>query len=600
MNTDNNKIFHNMKALFRLFVNVFVILITASITSCTSNEKTVKDVMDSTISNLYKTMNAKELVELDYEKAFALFSEEDKEVLSSRHWEFTANVPVVVSVMRSSGQKVVPFWLPERGFIKTELTIKNEQTTYEVWQKSFGSGTVGLGINGFENYLLHYFVSVAPKTRNDQLELSNFFPVNQYVSILEDGAFTYHDWDDLLLMDVPEAMKGQILLTTIRGRGSESHLVGAFRSTGYPSSQTPDQIMLSWSTDPSTGIDIQWRTDTTIAEGIVRFRAKGSSQEFSANAERDRIEDRVLMNDRYINRFTAQLRNLKPGTIYEYQIAPQTDWSPNHSFSTPADDNKFSFVWFGDTHHSPAFEELINMAEKTHPDAAFYSIAGDLISDGLYRNEWDDLFEFSKDVICRKPLMSVIGNHDSRCGLGASMYRELFSYPKNGPQGIEKEHTYSFRYKNALFLMIDVTSPIDIQRSWIEEQLASSDATWKFAMFHFPPYSRSEPYNYLQKAWIPVFDKYHVDMVMGGHVHYYMRSKPMKGSQVVPSYNDGTAYVISIGIPTRNRQLTNEPYEAAIYAGGHLYQYVQINGNVLKFISSNAENKIIDSFSMKK
>ena len=584
----------------KLIVNVVFYIFLTTLVSCTTREETVKEVMDKTISTLYMTMNEKELSELDYEKVFSLFSEKDKEVLSNRHWVFDVNVPVVVSVMRSTKQEIVPFWLPASGFIKTDMVMKNEQTVYEVWQKSFRAGTVGLGINGFEYYTLHYFVSVAPKNENDQVELSNFFPENQYVGILKDGAFTYHDWTELVLMDVPEAMKGQKLLTTVRGRGVETHLIDAFRKTNYPSSHTPDQIILTWSSDPSTGIDIQWRTDTTVVNGIVRYREKGDSQEFSINAERSRIEDRVLMNDRYIYHFTAQLRDLKPGTNYEYQIVPQTIWYGNHTFSTPAVDDQFSFIWFGDTHHSPTFEELINLAEKTHPDAAFYSIAGDLISDGLYRDQWDDLFEFSKDVICHKPLMSVIGNHDNRSGLGALMYRELFSYPKNGPQGIEKEHTYSFRYKNALFLMIDVTSPVEVQTSWIEEQLANSDATWKFAMFHFPPYNRSEPYLSVQEAWVPLFDKYHVDMVMAGHVHYYMRSKPMKGGQVVSSYNDGTAYIISIGIPTRDRQVTAEAYEAAIYTGGNLYQYVQINGNELKFIAVNSENKVIDSFTVKK
>jgi len=575
-------------------------LLILCIVSCTVKEKTVKEVMDRTISDLYKTMNAKELTELDYDKTLSLFSENDKKVLSTRYWMFDVNVPVIVSVMRSTGQKIVPFWLPERGFIKTDMVINNEQTTYEVWQKSFSAGTVGLGINGFENYLLHYFVSVAPQNKNEQLELSNFFPENQHVGILEDGAFTYHDWDDLVLKDVPEVMKGQKLLTTIRGRGTETHLVGGFRTTSYPSSQTSDQIMLTWSSDPSNGIDIQWRTDTTVADGIIRFRAKGSSNEMPVKADKYLMEDRMLMNDRYINRFTAKIRDLKPGTTYDYQIIPQTDWPENQVFSTPADDDQFSFIWFGDAHYSPKFGDLANRAKKEHPDAAFYSIAGDMISDGLYRNQWDDLLEFTKDVICRRPLMSVIGNHETRCGLGALMYRELFSYPKNGPKGVEKEHTYSFRYKNALFLMIDVTSPIEVQTSWIEEQLANTDATWKFAMFHFPPYNRAEPESNIEKAWVPVFDKYHVDMVMGGHVHYYMRSKPMKGGQVVSSYNDGTAYVISIGIPTRNHQLTDEPYEAARYAGGHLYQYVQINGNELKFISANSENKLIDSFIVKK
>ena len=565
-----------------------------------SPEQSVKEVMDKTITNLYKTLDAKELNSLTEEKVMALFSDDEKEVLSTRHWMFSVNVPVVVSVMRSNEQKVIPFWLSQSGFVKTAMTIKNEQTTYEVWQKAYPAGNVGLGVNGFENFMLHYFVSVAPKNKNDKLELSGFFPVNQNVGVLDNGAFIYHDWDELVLKDVPEAMKGEKLLTTIRGRGDETHLIGVFRSTAYPSSSKPDQVMLTWSSDPSTGMDIQWRTDTTVTNGVLKYREKGRTQEFSVNASRYLMEDRALMNDRYINRFTAELRGLKPGTTYEYQVAPQSVWSDEFAFSTAAADNQFSFNWFGDTHHSAKYGEILKLAEKSYPDAAFFSIVGDMVSDGLQRDQWDDLFEFSKPALSHKPMMSVLGNHDNRSGLGALMYRELVSYPKNGPAGVEKEHTYSFTYKNALFLMIDCTAPIEIQNSWIDEQLAKSNATWKIAMFHFPPYNWEEPYFNIQKAWVPIFDKYHVDMVLGGHIHYYMRSKPMKDGKVVPSYNDGTAYIISVGIPANAREMPEEPYAEVRNNEGPLFQNLNINGNELTYVSVNSENKVIDTFRIKK
>lgn len=579
---------------------IVIICLLISLSCRRQTDETVKQVMDTVIENLYRTMSMTELSELDNQKVISLFSKDELEVLSSKHWMFDVNVPVMVSVMRSSEQKQLPSWLKPEGFVKSDMVVKNEQTKYEVWQKAFKKGRVGLGINGFENYSLHYFVSVTPRNKGDQLVLSNFFPDNQYVGVMNVGAFTYHDWDELILTEVPDALINQKLLTTFRGRGTETHLAGAFRTTAYQSSKVPDQVMLTWSSDPSTGIDIQWRTDTTVAGGVVKYRLEGSTRELSVNAVKYRMEDRVLMNDRFINRFTARLRNLKPGAMYEYQIIPQTDWAEKRSFSTPAHDDQFSFIWFGDTHYSPRFGELFTKADSTHPDAAFYSIAGDMVSDGLFRNQWDALFEFPKDIVCRKPFMSVLGNHDNRSGLGALMYRELFSYPANGPEGVEKEHTYSFRYKNALFLMIDATSPIEEQSSWIETQLANTDATWKFAMFHFPPYNWQEPYVNIQQAWVPFFDKYHVDMVMSGHIHYYMRSKPMKGGKVAASYNDGTAYVISVGIPTDKGEITGEPYAACRNTMGHLYQYLQINGNELTFRAVNFEEKVIDSFRIKK
>jgi len=363
------------------------------------DETTVKEVMDNMVTRLYKTKSHSELSSLTYDQAMHLFTPEEMHILGTRHWMFDVNVPVVVSVMRSTKQKVVPFWLKENGFHKTDMTLKNEMTTYEVWQKKFETGKVGLGINGFANYSLHYFVCVGPQNKNDKLELSRFFPKNQYVGTIEDGAFTYHDWDELVLMDVPEALQGQKLLTTIRGRGVESHLVGAFRKTSYPSSATPDQVMLTWSSSPTTSMDIQWRTDTTVETGEVRYREKGSTDVLTASADKYIMEDRLLMNDRFDQRFTAHLQNLKPGTTYEYQIAPEMNWNKNYTFSTSDNSDTFSFVWFGDTHHSPEWGKLINKAYESHPDAAFYSIAGDLVSEGLHRDQWDDLFEYSKNVM---------------------------------------------------------------------------------------------------------------------------------------------------------------------------------------------------------
>jgi hypothetical protein len=584
------------------YTRLIGVLVVVLFISCAPRKViSVKEVMDNTIAKLYKTMDYKQLSKLTNEQVMTIFSPDEKEALATQHWSFDVNVPVVVSVMVSEKQNVLPFWLTEKGFRKTNLTMKNEQTVYDVWQKSFKAGRVGLGVNSFDQDLgMHYFVSVAPEKKDDQLNLSNFVPEKQFVGTLDNGAFTYHDWDELVLADVPAEMKGQKLLTTTRGRMEESHLVGAFRSTNYPSSATPDQIHLSWSSDPTTSMDIAWRTDTTVNQSDVKFRIKGTTDEQSVFGEKVRLEDRMLANDRYVNHFTAKLSNLKPGTTYEYVVGDKADWKDASTFNTAANDNSYSFIWFGDTHFSPKFGEILHLSYEKHPDAAFYSIVGDLVSDGLFRNQWDDLFEYSRGVMNNIPLMAVPGNHDNRAGLGAQLFRDQFSYPLNAPEGVPTEQTYSFTYKNTLFLMIDATSPMEPQTPWIEKQLAESKATWKIAMFHFPPYNWEEPYPDIQKAWVPLFDKYHVDMVFGGHIHYYMRSKPMKGGQVVASYKDGTAYIISVGIPNREHEMTPEPYAVLRNSTGHLYQYVKVEGTKLRSETYDNQNKLIDSFELTK
>jgi len=569
--------------------------------SCSHQTFTEKEVMDKTIAKLYRTMNYKQLSQLTNDQLMALFSPDEKEALATKHWSFDVNVPAVVSVMVSEKLEHLPFWLTEKGFQKTKMTMRNEQTVYDVWQKTFKAGRVGLGVNSFDQDLgMHYFVSVAPENNANQLMLSNFFPEKQFVGMLNNGAFTYHDWDELVLADVPDEMKGQKLLTTTRGRMEESHLVGAFRSTKYPSSATPDQIHLSWSADPTNSMDIEWRTDTTVQKCNVKFRIKGAVEEHTIAGEKIRLEDRMLANDRYTSHFTASLNSLNPGTTYEYMVGDKTDWKDAGTFSTASADNSYSFLWFGDTHYSPKFGEILHLAYEKHPDAAFYSIVGDLVSDGLHRDQWDDLFEYMRGVDNSIPLMAVPGNHDNRAGLGAQLYRDQFSYPLNAPEGVPTEQTYSFTYKNTLFLMIDATSPMDPQTPWIEKQLAESKATWKIVMFHFPPYNWEEPYLDIQKAWVPLFDKYHVDMVYNGHIHYYMRSKPMKEGRVVPSFKEGTVYVVSIGTTTHDHEMSPEPYAAVRNAIGPLYQYVKIDGAKLSYQAFDSQNKLIDSFEIKK
>jgi hypothetical protein len=315
------------------------------------------------------------------------------------------------------------------------------------------------------------------------------------------------------------------------------------------------------------------------------------------------LEDRLLQNDRYIHRFTAQLGDLQPAKTYHYTVgsALQDLWSQELAFKTaPESPAPFTFVYFGDTHRSPHWGKLINKAFEDHPRTAFYTIGGDIVSTGLYRDDWDQLFEYSADVINKRPLMPALGNHDSQDGLGVWMYRDLFDLPRNGPPEFEPERTYSFEYSNSLFLMVDATLTNDEHTAWLESQLAASKATWKFAVFHFPPYSWEEDYPDIREKWGSVFDKYHVDMVLTGHVHYYMRSKPMYNQKPVASPAEGTIYVISIGIPNRKGEMPPREYVDVRFSDEMLYQTFDISEKKLVYRAYNIDNQIRDELVIKK
>jgi len=162
--------------MLRTKIKITLLFLSLLFLFCSENPKSVKDVMDKTVTHIYQTMSKDEIKKLTNDDVMKLFSDDELEVLATKYWMFDVNVPVLVSVMRETGQKIVPFWLTKYGFTKTDMVVKNELNTFEVWQKEFPAGRVGLGINGFDGYGRHYFVSVQPVNSNDKLVLSNFFP----------------------------------------------------------------------------------------------------------------------------------------------------------------------------------------------------------------------------------------------------------------------------------------------------------------------------------------------------------------------------------------------------------------------------------------
>ncbi len=335
----------------------------------------------------------------------------------------------------------------------------------------------------------------------------------------------------------------------------------------------------------------------------MAYWKKGTKDTLSTEASVSVMEDRMLYNDRYIHRFTTHLNELEDGTTYEYRAGSKENdsWSKVLNFKTEANNtDEFSFIWFGDTHKDPKWGELLQDANLRHPETAFYSIAGDIVTTGLYRDQWDEFFEYEKDVFSYKPLMPVLGNHDRQDGLGAWMYYQLFSFPENGPEEVHPESTYAFEYGNALFLMVDSTHPNEAQTEWIDDQLKNTRATWKFVMFHFAPYNFEEPYPDIQEEWGGLFDKYHVDMVISGHIHYYMRSKPMNQGKVVDSFKDGTVYAISIGTEVKHDDIGEEPYAEKRFKEGQFYQHMAIKDSVLKYTTYNKVGEIVDAFEIKK
>ena len=294
----------------------------------------------------------------------------------------------------------------------------------------------------------------------------------------------------------------------------------------------------------------------------------------------------MLANDRSSHRFTGVMRGLKRGTTYTYQVGDPTRgvWSAEYEFTTaPKNSDTFSFVHLTDTHNSETAGKLLATAYAREPKPALVTISGDLVDFGLHRDCWDKFFAYMGAPIARIPVIPSAGNHDDQDGLGPSTFLKQFALPDAHFDGIPAERACAIRYANALFLVIPIGLNVDTIGHWLEKELASTDATWKFGIYHFPMYTTESEYAHeydrQRAAWGPVFDKHHLDFMLTGHTHSYYRSGPIRDGKEIASTAEGTIYLVS--------------------APG-LYNTFDIAGNRLEFKTLDATGTVKDQLTIDK
>ena len=76
------------------------------------------------------------------------------------------------------------------------------------------------------------------------------------------------------------------------------------------------------------------------------------------------------------------------------------------------------------------------------------------------------------------------------------------------------------------------------QKAWLEKELAAAradrDVDWVVVCMHQVAISTADQFNGadlgIREEWVPLFDRYGVDLVVCGHEHHYERSHPIRGA----------------------------------------------------------------------
>lgn len=515
----------------------------------------IHDVIADIKERMVAELDKEQLPDVDPETILSLVTDEEREALSEAFIRFTVNTDVVVYVMKRAYLTSQPFWIEEQGFTDTQLDVIVDDDTFDVWSKTFPAGRIGLGIPSFIG-ADPYLVALEPVADDVALEVTELYPGQMRVSELTQRARPWADDNDPLTY-VPEDLEGITMIRTLEERDDETRLVGIFSTTRFPATAEPDQIVLTWSDDPATTQTVQWRTSTDVDEGYVQYIKKSDYQNFTPGepkqikATTQVLETPNIVNDPVNHRHYATMTGLEPHTTYLYAVGDGSEdgWTQMYEFTTAPDRVvPFSFIYLGDAQNGlDRWGSLAKQAFRHRPDAAFWIMAGDLVNRGNERWDWDDFFYNAQGIYEKRQLVPAIGNHENQGG-SPWMYLEMFDLPDNGPETVENERAYAMQYSNALIVVLDSNLPAAEQTEWLEEQLANSDAMWKFVVHHHPAYSSAPGRNNqsIRDHWVPIYDEYEVDLVLQGHDHAYLRTYPMKDNQPVDSPDEGTIYVVSV------------------------------------------------------
>jgi hypothetical protein len=223
-------------------------------------------------------------------------------------------------------------------------------------------------------------------------------------------------------------------------------------------------------------------------------------------------------------------------------------------------------------------------------DSSQIILAGDLSYANGVGEEWVRWLESMEPIFSEIPIAVAAGNHEVECDTSNlssfTFYETLFHNPNriqeairnpmtkeykeslrlqacNAPPTIEVDYQYGnsfYAYEFGLLKVVVLNSYVDctpgsIQHHWLVNTLSSIDRSitpWVMVVTHNPLYDTFTGHQNERhrntKALKNLFVEHHVDLVVGGHDHAYMRTHPIIHGQVDAG---GPVYIV-VGVGGSN------------------------------------------------
>ncbi|MFF0490661.1 purple acid phosphatase family protein [Nocardia sp. NPDC004068] len=330
-------------------------------------------------------------------------------------------------------------------------------------------------------------------------------------------------------------------------------------------------LHLQFGADAAREAVVSWHTVGAVTDPKVRY---GTATDGFGTVVRARTRTyRDAKSGTEVQAHHARLTGLTPGTDYVY--AAGHDGAPPELGTlrtAPAGRAAFRFTSFGDQGTptlgkldngkfvndnlgSPFAGDVTAGIERLAP--LFNLVNGDLCYANLATDRvrsWDDWWANNSRSARYRPWMPAAGNHENELGngpIGYAAYQTYFTVPENRGDDLTRGLWYSFTVGGMRLIALanDDICHQDAgntyvrgysggaQKRWLEGELAAAradrDIDWVVVFMHQTAISSADKFNGadrgIREEWLPLFDKYQVDLVLCGHEHHYERSHPVRG-----------------------------------------------------------------------
>jgi 3',5'-cyclic AMP phosphodiesterase CpdA len=394
----------------------------------------------------------------------------------------------------------------------------------------------------------------------------------------------------------------------------------------------PSRIVLSWAGDPARTQAVTWRTEIAAASPQAQVAKFVADPKFepSAGTVRAAFAKDDLGDGRSAAHYAARFEGLDPDTAYCYRVGDGQVWSEWNVFHTAsAKPAPFRFLYVGDEQNSikSLWSRSIRRAYAAAPDARFLVHAGDLVAEGYDDSLWGEWADALSFISATVPSIPVPGNHDLHRPAGAPdvktslaaawPWRRHFVLPSNGPDLDDMPgQSYFLDYQGVRFVALDVNAfaeegydaaarkrVTDKEVEWVAKVLSDNPNRWTIVVQHQGIYAIAQGREYaaMRAALAPLYEKYHVDLVLQGHDHVYARTHKIARDRIVDPAAPGVIYAISVSGPKMYKtQKVNSQYMAKMIEDEQFYQIIDVSPDRLALTAYSIDGAIADGFELRK